>query len=84
MNNNKDDKLAKQLEKLQAQLEKKQAQLEKTNNKLKEVKNNIDKNFGHTIIKELDLEYSKLDKETINNLSKKIAKLYKQNSEHYE
>lgn len=84
MNNNKDDKLAKQLEKLEAQLEKKQEQLEKTNNKLKEVKNNIDKNFGHTLIKELDLEYSKLDRKTITHLSKKIAKLYKQDSERYE
>lgn len=49
-------------------LAKQQAQLEKLNAQIKEEKNNIDKKLGHQLISKFNLEYTKLDKDYINDL----------------
>lgn len=65
-------------------LAKQQAQLEKLNAQIKEEKNNIDKKLGHQLINTFNLDYTKLDKDYINNLVDKLFKLYQSNIEKHE
>lgn len=65
-------------------LAKQQAQLEKLNAQIKEEKNNIDKKLGHQLISKFNLEYTKLDKDYINNLINKLFNLYQNNVKHNE
>lgn len=65
-------------------LAKQQAQLEKLNALIKEEKNNIDKKLGHQLINKFNLEYTKLDKDYINNLVNKLFNLYQNNVKNNE
>lgn len=65
-------------------LAKQQAQLEKLNAQIKEEKNNIDKKLGHQLISKFNLEYTKLDKDYINDLINKLFNLYQNNVKHNE
>lgn len=65
-------------------LAKQQAQLEKLNALIKEEKNNIDKKLGHQLISKFNLEYTKLDKDYINNLVNKLFNLYQNNVKNNE
>ena len=60
-------------------LSKQQAQLEKLNALIKEEKNNIDKKLGHQLINKFNLEYTKLDKDYINNFVNELFNLYQNN-----
>lgn len=60
-------------------LAKQQAQLEKLNALIKEEKNNIDKKLGHQLINKFNLEYTKLDKDYINNFVNELFNLYQNN-----
>lgn len=70
-----------------SKLAKQQAQLEKLNAQIKEEKNAIDKKIGHKLIDKLKLDYTNLNKETINKLIDTLAHLYnsqnnKENNHH--
>lgn len=65
-------------------LAKQQAQLEKLNAQIKEEKNNIDKKLGHQLISKFNLEYTKLDKDYINDLINKLFNLYQNNVKYNE
>ncbi|HIY91325.1 MAG TPA: hypothetical protein H9820_00085 [Candidatus Companilactobacillus pullicola] len=66
-----------------SKLAKQEAQLKKLNAQIKEAKITIDKNLGHKLIAKLNLDYTDLDKDTINHLINQLAHLY-QASEHHE
>lgn len=57
-------------------LEKQQEKLNKLNEKIKSEKGNIDKKFGHEIIKLSNFDYAELDQDKIKDIAKQVAHIF--------